>query len=115
MRHLRMNKFMWHYQQLLFLFLLAITICYAIPMSYKYDPFVMDVKRDSGLMLSNVMMMNDDISIRNITALARSKPDGKELGQGSLSRRRRALHDLERWNYMQNTKRNIRSALLELI
>ncbi|VIO89445.1 Uncharacterized protein BM_BM269 [Brugia malayi] len=41
--------------------------------------------------------------------------NGTEIGQGSLSRRRRALHDLERWNYMQNTKQNIRSALLELI
>ncbi|VDN88719.1 unnamed protein product [Brugia pahangi] len=92
-------------------------------------------KRESGLLSAGALMNDDDeSSIRNITALVRSKRsccvilsccccgkkrkrsvNGTEIGQGSLSRRRRALHDLERWNYMQNTKQNIRSALLELI
>ncbi|EJW86936.1 hypothetical protein WUBG_02155 [Wuchereria bancrofti] len=160
------SKLSWRYQQLLLVLLLAVTICYAIPMKYKYDdPFVMDVntflhtKRESGFLSIEASMDDDDDdenSIRNITALVRSKRsccgcccccccwhllliqslnieillnkcccccgkkrkrsiDGIEIGQGSLSRRRRALHDLERWNYMQNTKQNIRSALLELI
>ncbi|VDN23080.1 unnamed protein product [Gongylonema pulchrum] len=45
----------------------------------------------------------------------RSVDGEKGKGQGSLSRRRRALHDLERWNYMQNTQRNVRSALMALL
>ncbi|OZC09335.1 hypothetical protein X798_03676 [Onchocerca flexuosa] len=58
------------YQQLALVFLLAIAICYAIPLS-KYDPFLMDAKElypkaDFSLSLANA-------NIGNITALARSK------------------------------------------
>lgn len=76
---LRMNKFSWYYQQLFLLLLLAIIICYAIPMHAKYDPFVMDGKIYGNKhfdLISNdsmMMMMMNDLSISNISALARSK------------------------------------------
>ncbi|CAG9537066.1 unnamed protein product [Cercopithifilaria johnstoni] len=72
---LGIGKLPWRYRQLLLVLLLAISICYAIPMNKDYDPFIMDnefyAKREIGLISGDANV--DDISISNITALARSK------------------------------------------
>lgn len=71
-----MNILPWRHRQLLLVLFLAVAICYAIPMDKKYDPFLKNNKiyanREFDL-ISSDGIMDGDVSISNITALARSK------------------------------------------